>query len=1256
MEALNHKPEFVQLVKESLNLHLGISLSEEYVISSTNSERLTVDLADVRNHTFVEILEGQSAGDRDVLVKNISRIVNGVLSSRNFKLKEYRFYFVFDREVGPDEIEFFQKRFPNSGSISYDFYEPKDLEPGVAEPEQPEEDVNLDQLGNRKIWLGGHLWGDENQMDRFVADDIFETGEEENALYLVEVGDLILMKSTFAQGGKGHMRIKGLGVVFDNPLNGHSLGVRWYMFDDHLDTGLGQYRRAFQRLMPRFYGPVISDLLIHLPQLFEIINELESPASGLQYRKETPITKDEKVWYGQQLGDEISQYNVFFLPKSIYGGIGQNGIAAQVLKILDLKKESFPFDESYLTGLGYQWVKVEYFDRVRYFCFVVSKGEDKGALDFEQNLVQAVQSFSTSFKDDDLQMLPKAIFIPFIGAGQSKMDKQESLDKILSGVQQMFESYESPKVRINFPREISEEEKVDYCKTILERLNREGHRDLNLLRVAAVDRKLNMIPRTINDGAHGKVDYLGFESDIRVFASLMARKDLEPPFAIALFGAWGKGKSFFMNRLKTRIGELSEYGGFMLENGDTDDLTNYGETINYCKGVAQIHFNAWSYVDANLWAGLVSTIFERLNVYLTENTSSQVAKLRVQEALVDQLKALNTLSQNVRGKKDALQQLKDGYEKEKSNIREKQKQLFEDEILAIINADPDLKKLHHDLQSSGFIDAKKEKLLEDLNLETLAGELDAWKIFLANFKKFRGWGLYVAIPIITVGITLGLDFALQNVSNWWYLAGGLSTLILPGFDGKKVTGVYKTASSFRDRFNRVVGESEKHQKTVRNYERQIKATEKEIELAENRLEELDQKIKKTEFDIQFNLVDLTIADFIQGRANHEDYKSKTGIISTIRRDFELLSDLFGELKKESLNEERQQKIKEDRAAIDPMFKPDKKLERIILYIDDLDRCTDEKVLEVLQAVHLLMAFPLFMVVVGVDKRCVNNALRYRNILQYAKQTGISKIKDLENNFDLRIIHPDEYLEKIFQIPYHIPEAANRSIETMIDALLDDTPVVSELEKEIAAAKKETQRVVIENVKKGVEAQQAAGPDMGKDQTAAPKKWESEIAQEEEEEQEEVEAPAIIDLTISDWELDQIKYLAPGIIGTSPRTIKRFINVYRLIRAHGEYEHEKFTRHEKLFILLLVAIHAAKGAMADQLCTELVSPTGIDVDTVFQNEAFHSLSDLLAHRNGDEVYQNMLSIPASRAAEFVPLVRRFSFREQLITSSAAPVEG
>jgi hypothetical protein len=54
-----------------------------------------------------------------------------------------------------------------------------------------------------------------------------------------------------------------------------------------------------------------------------------------------------------------------------------------------------------------------------------------------------------------------------------------------------------------------------------------------------------------------------------------------------------------------------------------------------------------------------------------------------------------------------------------------------------------------------------------------------------------------------------------------------------------------------------------------------------------------------------------------------------------------------------------------------------RIDRVVLYIDDLDRCPPAKVLEVLEAVHLLLALELFVVVVGVDPRWLRNSLRHQ---------------------------------------------------------------------------------------------------------------------------------------------------------------------------------------------------------------------------------------------------------------------------------------
>jgi len=66
---------------------------------------------------------------------------------------------------------------------------------------------------------------------------------------------------------------------------------------------------------------------------------------------------------------------------------------------------------------------------------------------------------------------------------------------------------------------------------------------------------------------------------------------------------------------------------------------------------------------------------------------------------------------------------------------------------------------------------------------------------------------------------------------------------------------------------------------------------------------------------------------------------------------------------------------EEKASVNGLAGDSPKVElpfkRIVLYIDDGDRCPPDKVVEVLQAVHMLLAFRLF---VAVDVRWVATSL------------------------------------------------------------------------------------------------------------------------------------------------------------------------------------------------------------------------------------------------------------------------------------------
>jgi KAP family P-loop domain len=182
---------------------------------------------------------------------------------------------------------------------------------------------------------------------------------------------------------------------------------------------------------------------------------------------------------------------------------------------------------------------------------------------------------------------------------------------------------------------------------------------------------------------------------------------------------------------------------------------------------------------------------------------------------------------------------------------------------------------------------------------------------------------------------------------------------------------------------------------------------------------------------------------VHARAGQDGYSKHHGLISTIRRDFEQLEVLM-------LNEEEPTELKDEfahyatranallsgdgkdglldsekeelRATIEPLEKLKKnknfeacRFRRIVLYIDDLDRCEPEKVVDVLQAVNMVLSFRLFVVVVAVDARWLSRSLEKK----YPDFFGVAG-KNSSARDSTRHATAADYLEKIFQVPYWVP--------------------------------------------------------------------------------------------------------------------------------------------------------------------------------------------------------------------------------------------
>jgi len=207
-----------------------------------------------------------------------------------------------------------------------------------------------------------------------------------------------------------------------------------------------------------------------------------------------------------------------------------------------------------------------------------------------------------------------------------------------------------------------------------------------------------------------------------------------------------------------------------------------------------------------------------------------------------------------------------------------------------------------------------------------------------------------------------------------------------------------------------------------------------------------------------------------------------------------------------------------------------------------------RVVEVLQAIHLLLAFPLFVVVVGVDARWVARSL----LLRYRRLWHVDDPTARDGDPNSTAATPQDYLEKISQIPFWLEPMSAGATRKYLRGLLEDSlapahvgavdgkrPPVAPLTPTPATglAAEATQASVGAPVTGAVAA--VATPTTAVPTPAKPP------ATTPDDPGDDVMKPPSLELTAD--ELTAMQQLAE-LIGRSPRAVKRFVNVYRLIRA------------------------------------------------------------------------------------------------------------
>lgn len=600
-----------------------------------------------------------------------------------------------------------------------------------------------------------------------------------------------------------------------------------------------------------------------------------------------------------------------------------------------------------------------------------------------------------------------------------------------------------------------------------------------------------------------RLDPLGHAEEARRLAELACLGANMPPMAVALFGDWGSGKSTFMARMQDAVAEL----GTTWRNA---------ETSPFATRVAQIRFNAWTYADGDLWASMAAEIFRQLR--------SEIARLsdepqdRLQKVASAQYRALiDRVALRVGAAEAAQSEALGQLARINRELDAKRGELERvDRRAAEMAAAPAAARLMERAQAA--LTEKPQAVGAALAALGIAAPDDARKLeaLVGEARQAaHGAGKARLLWRTLVGVATGPDALLwlgaAAVLAWllWLLlpallAGSGMVAAVAAAVLARAKPILDAARAFADA---EASESASLAARRTTLEAEISALRGERETKEAAQTHEAAFMARYAGAAKGESPAALLKFFLEQDAGLQAYEQRLGMVSRLRESFETL---------EALLAEQAGKPGGTLPAID----------RIILYVDDLDRCQPAQVVPVLQALALMLQLKLFVAVVAVDDRWLKAALRihYKDLLAEEAMSS-----------------PEQFLEKIFQIPFWLRPMQGGNDERYAS-------FVAHLVPEVGAA------VAPDNVIRDTRGQPIldmngqplldTSPPIDPDESPQPDDMRA-LAHEN-------LGDTIERVSLTQPELQVLTALAP-LAGGTPRAVKRFVNLYRLIRSSRQGE-------------------------------------------------------------------------------------------------------
>ncbi|WP_405512341.1 P-loop NTPase fold protein [Streptomyces canus] len=617
------------------------------------------------------------------------------------------------------------------------------------------------------------------------------------------------------------------------------------------------------------------------------------------------------------------------------------------------------------------------------------------------------------------------------------------------------------------------------------------------------DRPLSRFLPAYRSDAAPAADELDRTDDAAAVAELVTARTARPPLAVGLFGDWGEGKSHFLNLLRQEVKTAAR----------PDNPLSH-------TAVRQVQFNAWHYAETDLWASLVAELFAQL---ATPTDGDVASEQRRQSRLTAELiaeRGLRERLRSARGRRDDLRRAL----REPAGPWESLPQAQQQELRLLAGERP-----------------------EEVFREAARSAAAFQETGRAAWRLVRGVPAAVIVKFLSLvaalaAVAAAVVWALPGVWRWAASVPGVAGLIA----AQALMARFAVAAKARA--------SKAWQAALRYGTQQRQRMETAAEVAEA-------EVKAFETQLQ----NLTAAGQLAGlaieRAAEGSYRGRLGVMTQIREDFQRMAELLASATQERAVSAHAQGPGRDLvdgeevpgsgasdsrpdhsggARADEVDDELPSIDRIILYIDDLDRCPPQRVVEMLEAIHLLLAVELFVVVVAVDPRWLLRSIasHYRELVDVpsplAQDDAEEETSVDPDDEELWRSTPTQYLEKIFQVVLTLPPLDTNGYQRLLRTLVGTATAKS---PEAPAAPTPSQADT---------AEPSADPEAAAPGTDGEERTEPTGARAE------LPAARVVErfdpLTLTPDEITLMDLLGPPLLVFTPRAVKRFANSYGLLTA------------------------------------------------------------------------------------------------------------